>query len=261
MRPIADYHTHTRYSHGTGTVRQNVRAAIEKGLSEVAITDHGPAMLFIGVDEPRWSLLIDEARRVGREIRGGVGRDDDPAGSRRDGIRVLVGIEANVVGLDGTLDIPKRIARELDIVLAGIHLQIRPKTLDDGLRLVWRNMTTARWSGSAARRARIDNTKALVEAVYRNRIDIITHPGLKVNIDTRELARACAKRGTALEINASHRRSDPEYVRVAAREGAMFAICSDAHSPDDVGRFDWAVHVAEKAGLQASQVINAARES
>ena len=36
-----DYHTHTIYSHGTSTIEQNVAKAVEKGLKEIAITDHG----------------------------------------------------------------------------------------------------------------------------------------------------------------------------------------------------------------------------
>ncbi|MFR6641738.1 MAG: PHP domain-containing protein [Christensenellales bacterium] len=36
-----DYHTHTYYSHGKGTIEDNVRAAAEKGLKQIAITDHG----------------------------------------------------------------------------------------------------------------------------------------------------------------------------------------------------------------------------
>ena len=38
---IADYHTHTVYSHGTGSVLENALIAKEKGLKEIAITDHG----------------------------------------------------------------------------------------------------------------------------------------------------------------------------------------------------------------------------
>ncbi|NPV69621.1 MAG: PHP domain-containing protein [Firmicutes bacterium] len=243
FRVFADYHTHTRYSHGTGSVRDNVRAAVSMGLSEVGITDHGPAMLWIGTKRSRWGALLQDIEECQREF---------PQ------IKVLAGIEANVVSLDGRLDTPPEIDARLDIRLAGIHLQVLPPTLDDTLRLMVNNLTLARWTRAGSRRARVDNTKALVEAVYRNRIDLITHPGLKVNIDTAELARACVRKGTALEINASHTRSGPDYVRVAARQGAKFVLSSDAHDPRDVGRVERAAAIAEKAGLVPEQIANVA---
>ena len=37
----SDYHTHTVYSHGKGTVLENALVAKEVGLKEIAISDHG----------------------------------------------------------------------------------------------------------------------------------------------------------------------------------------------------------------------------
>ena len=48
-RMIYDHHTHTVYSHGKGTIEDNVRVASEKGLSSIAITDHGPGHLTYGI--------------------------------------------------------------------------------------------------------------------------------------------------------------------------------------------------------------------
>ena len=33
MQILADYHTHTKYSHGKGTIEENVLEAISKGLN------------------------------------------------------------------------------------------------------------------------------------------------------------------------------------------------------------------------------------
>ncbi len=243
---FADYHTHTRFSHGTGTVADNVRAAAEKGLEAVAITDHGPANLFgLGV---RALSAFDEIAREVERCRAAF-----PA------VRVLAGVEANIVSMRGELDVPRRILKAMDIVLAGHHLLIRGKTLSDSWKLSMRNLV-ARHSGLAARRARVDNTKALVEAIKVNRIDVVTHPGLRVPIDTEELARECANVGTALEINAKHAHLDVEFIKVAAREGASFCINSDAHSPREVGEFGRALEIATRAGLDANRIINARRQ-
>ena len=50
-RMIWDIHTHTTYSHGKGTIEENVNAALALGLEEIAITDHGPGHLTYGIDK------------------------------------------------------------------------------------------------------------------------------------------------------------------------------------------------------------------
>lgn len=241
---FADYHTHTRHSHGYGTVAENVRAAVARGLSEVAITDHGPRLRFgLGVRN------ADELLRIRDEV--------DAINAMNPGITVLVGVEANVISCEGELDVPKEILDQLDIVLCGLHPQAITKTWRDAVRLTWENTAIARLSNRLYRRAREDNTNALVAAIYRNDIDIITHPGLWLPVDTAALARACAERGTCLEISAGHPYMTVEFVKVAAREGADFAIGSDAHRPERVGELARGIAVAEAAGLPPSRIINA----
>ena len=67
---IFDYHTHSKYSHGLtpwtphgkGTIHENARAATEKGLSAIAISDHGPGHLTYGIRP-------GDVRRIRAEIR------------------------------------------------------------------------------------------------------------------------------------------------------------------------------------------------
>jgi putative hydrolase len=225
-------------------VEDNVRAALDAGLEEVAITDHGPASL-------GWVGIRD--RRAWDSMR----RDVAAANAAHPDISVLSGVEANVTGLEGQLDVSRERLRELDMVLAGLHLEIWPRSLRDGVRLVFNNIAGPRASRRLARRARNDNTKALVEAVLVNDINIVVHPGLKLSVDTSELARACAARGTAMEINCHHGLTTPDYIEVAARHGVKFAISSDAHRPEEVGKLEAGRHLAAVAGLEPGQVINA----
>ena len=56
-RMIWDYHTHTIFSHGIGTIEDNVKIAIEKGLSSIAISDHGPGHLTYGVKRKNFPIM------------------------------------------------------------------------------------------------------------------------------------------------------------------------------------------------------------
>jgi putative hydrolase len=239
LRLWGDYHTHTSYSHGRGTVADMVLAAKARGLKEVAITDHGPGHLF----------------GVGIAHLGLVGRIKEEAKlwEDRTGIRVLVGLEANVVDLDGRLDVDDRTIAQLDILIAGLHSWVRPGNWSS-LWHFYVKVPIARRLGSC--KVRELNTQALINAAFRHPVAFITHPGLHMDIDTYELATACHKCGTALEINTSHNHTTLEYIRVAASTGVDFVISSDAHHPRRVGDFAKGVELAAGAGLSPERILN-----
>ena len=56
MKLYGDYHTHTIYSHGSGTIRDNVEEALRKGLKEIGICDHGPGHYLYGVKRKTFQL-------------------------------------------------------------------------------------------------------------------------------------------------------------------------------------------------------------
>lgn len=241
MRIIADLHTHTSYGHGKGTVEESVTAAMSKGLRAIGITGHGPRSApWVGAAAGELGAL----RRAVAEI-----------DRRATGIKVLAGVECNIVSARGDLDVPFPVRRELDLVLAGLHPSALPNSGRDWLVLTGGNWA-ARFSPAMRRKARINNTRAIVEAVRKHEIDVITHPGHHLDIDTTELAKICAARGTALEINARHHELAVEFCRAAAKAGARFVINSDAHSPGDVGDLSRGLEVAEAAGLRPEQVLN-----
>jgi putative hydrolase len=241
MKIFADYHTHTIYSHGKGTIQENVDEAIRKGLREVAISDHGPSHVTYGVRRKDVKKMRDEI---------------DAINEKTDEINVKLGMEGNIVSTDGKIDIDKEILKDLDVVLVGYHFGALPHRISDGFNIHVNNVL-AKYLPSVDRKARVINTKAVIEAVYNNKIDIITHPGSKANIDTAELAKAAAKRDTALEINSSHGHLSVEYIQVAMKEGVKFVISSDAHRPQDVGNVKAGIDRATAAGLKAEQILNA----
>ncbi len=241
MKIFADYHTHTLYSHGKGTIQQNVEAAQRKGLKEIAITDHGPGHILYGVKKKDILKMKKEIERI---------RPLFPQ------IRIRFGLEANIIGESGQLDVDGEMIRQLDILLAGYHFGALSSNLGSTLKIHGGNIL-ARYFPTVDRKIRVLNTDAVVAAIYQYPIDILTHPGAKANIDTKEVAKAAAQRGTAMEINSSHDNLTIEYIRIAAKEGVKFAISSDAHRPEEVGNVALALQKAMEAGLDASQVINA----
>jgi putative hydrolase len=246
MKLFADYHTHTINSHGKGTIRENVEEAIRKGLREIAITDHGPGHLTYGVKR-------DGLKRMRKEI--------DELNKEYDNINILLGVEANLIGCGGKIDISKEEIKLVDKFLLGFHNGAMPGGIKDAFQLYLKNyLSRLGFLKFMRKKCRERNTDAMINAIEKYKVNIITHPGAKIDINTKRLAKAAGKRGTALEINSSHGNLTLEYAKIAMMENVNFVINSDAHIPANVGNFAMGIKIAEEAGIPLNRIINAEKE-
>ena len=61
---IYDYHTHTIFSHGKGTIEQNVQEAIQQNLKAIAITDHGFGQPFAGITPKKFEVMKAQVKEL-----------------------------------------------------------------------------------------------------------------------------------------------------------------------------------------------------
>ncbi|MEG0784256.1 MAG: PHP domain-containing protein [Christensenella sp.] len=237
LRITADTHTHTVHSHGTGTVEDNVRAAIDRGLSCIAVSDHGMQHLCYNIKN------MDDYLR-----------DIDAVRKKYAGyIDVLTGIEMNLLSSDGDIDFPVKWAQYFDLRLMGYHKLVRYKTLSDKLHML---LFKTKGENAVTR-----NTAAYIHAMDRFKIDIITHPNYGLPVDLIALAKHAAKKGVALEINAKHPEFTTNELVACAKTGVKFSVGSDAHSPVRVGDFLPALKKAHAAGISAEQILYAENDA
>jgi|AGTN01.1.fsa_nt_gi Histidinol phosphatase and related hydrolases of the PHP family len=230
MKLTADYHTHTVHSHGTGSVADNVEAALARGLSAVGIADHSVSHALYGVKRGRVGYYLECIARAKERFAGRI--------------EVRAGIELNLTGLEGSYDLPQG---AFDIVILGYH------------KAAWCADLRTAWTFFRGRR--VDAiTQAYVNAIQTARISIVAHPGYGVPVNYRLLARACADYGALFEINEKHAGLSPEDIDEAAAEPVKFVISSDAHRPESVGRAPQALALAQRAGLKPGRIINATEE-
>lgn len=233
-RMVYDHHTHTTYSHGKGSIIDNARVAHEKGLKSIAITDHGPGNFLYGMK----MKLIPEMRNDIREAR-----------ALYPDVRVFLGVEANTILKVPYLDVKPSEWEKLDIVLAGYHFAVM------GSGMVPNRL------GLKSQSLLVQNTDMILNALYYsedcgNHIDILTHPGDKGPFDIESIARACEDTGTFMEINGKHPHLDVEEIKIAAKHDVKFVISSDAHVPENVGRFESQLERALEAGLDPERIVN-----
>ncbi len=238
LKLIADYHTHTRFSHGKGDIEDNVRAAISLGLETVAISDHGYGHMGFGIRKTDLPLMKETIRIL---------RNRYPE------IEILLGMEANILDPDGTLDVDDEDMKHLDILLAGYHFGSAPKGWA-GLRYHGANFMVRGGFHSALSKEL--NTQAFCNAMLRYPINILTHPGAKGPVDISRVAAVASQRGVWLEINSHHGYLTVDQIAEAAPSGVKFVVSSDAHRPEDVGRCEAGLQRALEAGLEPDQLIN-----
>ncbi|WP_235601292.1 PHP domain-containing protein [Tissierella carlieri] len=250
IKLIGDYHTHTIYSsgfrkegkHAIGTIRDNAEAALAKGLSEIAITEHGPGHYLYGVRKKRIPLMRDEIDRLNEEF-------------MPKGLKILLGIESNLVGLDGTLDVDEKLLKYIDFLIMGYHYGATPKTLKDGIGLYVLNPISKIFH-IGKEKAKELNTRAYIKALGKYPINMISHPGSKAVVDIVELAREANKYGTALEISAKHSQLSVESIKLLLDMDVIYMVNSDAHRPEDVGNVENGIRKAKEANLPLDRIKN-----
>ncbi len=240
MYLTADYHTHTPYSHGKNTVLENAVAAKAKGLKEIAITDHGFNHILFGLKRKKLSSLraeIEEAKKL-------------------TGINVLMGMESNLISIDGETDMKQSDLRFFDIYLCGIHEVLRYKSFSDMYKILIKNYSAYKLGRRPSDKVIENTTKAYINIIKNNPIDIITHINFKCCCNFVEVAKCCADYGTYIEINTKKRHVSAEELNMMAATGVRFVIDSDAHSAGRVGDTKIAEEILAQASVPLEQIDN-----
>lgn len=226
MRDILDLHTHTLASgHAYNTIMEMARAAADAGLTTLGITEHAPQM-----PGTCHEYYFANLKVVPRNMYG---------------VDLLLGTELNICDLDGSVDLPERLLKQMDLCVASMHLPcIQP--------------------GS-----RQENTRAYRLAMENPYVTIIGHPDDgRIPADYEELARAAAQCHVLLELNngslrpGSFRRNCMEnagiMLKYCEKYGAKVIMDSDAHVMTDVGNHQYCLKVVEENRFPEELVVNGA---
>lgn len=241
MQYFGDYHTHTRYSDGVSTVQQNIDEAVSKGLKELAFTDHG-------FNNPGYGALSRKSFKAQRaEIK---------KYAEGQNIKIYHGIEADIIGLDGTIDLEQEDLGDMEVLIVGYHSFAKAKSFYDWRKIYVNSFLSFLSNPSQNVIAR--NTKTLINAVKRYPIDILAHINHLFKVDCYELAKACADYGTYVELNAKHLNSPKELDQIL-KSGARLVANSDAHHFSRIGGFSAIEEALKMQGVEPTALENYAK--
>jgi DNA polymerase (family 10) len=218
-------HCHTTYSDGSNSVEQLAVACRAAGYQYIGITDHSQAAAYAG------GLTSDDLLRQADEI--------DAVNSRLEGIRVLKGVEADILA-DGRVDFEEQVLARLDFVIASIHSRFNMSPPEMTARIL----------------AAMDNPYLTIIGHPTGRLLLSRDP---YDVDLDAIVQKAAARGVALEINADPHRLDLDWrvLRRARAAGAMISIGADAHSISGIGYVEFGVGMARKGWLGPDDILNA----
>jgi len=239
---VSDLHTHTRYSHGRGSIEDVVKAAVAKGLKTIGISEHGPGHFGFGVPRKRLAEMKAEIIRLRR-----VYSD----------IEILFGIEANILIERKCLDVKPEEFEYFDYICAGWHFGAVDGITSASFRNTVQNFTRGTYEKGTRDQIR-RNTDAVVRVVEAGGVKFVTHPGARAPFDLFEIVTACANTGTLVELNANSMVFTPEMLKdIANMIGeARFIISSDAHRPERVGNFGRIEKLLNESELDPARVEN-----
>lgn len=232
-----DYHIHSVYSHGKGTIEDNVKRAVTLGLKEIGITDHG--------------ICSYPNNLPPREI-GDFLSDINECREKYPQISVLAGIEANLIGCDGSMDLTDEQQEKFDYIICGYHtvriMMLKPSNL---FKMFLPNI----FDGSGARRI-VKNTDAYIKAMQLRRVAVIAHPLKDIKCDISALGQAAAEYNVHIEVNEKNLKFTPRDFETLLAAGCRLIIVSDAHSPDKIGQMPTAFAASRAAGIPDEYYAN-----
>jgi len=211
---VGDCHSHSDWSDGGSPIPEMAEAASSLGHSYLVLTDHSPRLTVAhGLDRERLSRQLEVV---------------DAINAQMSPFRILTGIEVDILE-DGSLDQDEDMLGRLDVVVASVHSKLKMDPPQMTARMV----------------AAIESPHTDILGHCTGRI-LVGRGRAESRFDAEVVFEACARTGTAVEINSRPERRDPPAVLLAAAlaAGCVFAVDTDAHAP---GQLEWLGNGCEQA--------------
>ena len=224
MKYLSDLHTHSIVSgHAYTTLLENINYCAEKGIKILGTSEHAPTM----PGAPHY-WYFGNMKVVPSVING---------------VTILRGCEANILDIDGSLDMTDESSRNLDYMIASFHEPVfKPKSKEE-------------------------NTAAILNVMDKyDKVEILGHLGNpNYELDYEAIVKKAKEKNIMIEINnssllgSSRVGSDVNCKKVAllCREiGTKVILTSDSHINTCIGVFNKGIELLEEIQMPKELVMN-----
>jgi len=211
--PLVDYHIHADYADADLHIRDIVKVAYQKGLNQIAITEH----IWRGVD---WvSEYIERIEMF-----------------NRDENFVLIGAEARILNMEGDMNIDQTVIDKFDVIIGSLH---RYPEVD---------IENSFGSKCLSVKEAVEiEEEALIAMIRQRKVDVIGHigrsfeklfPGTVFPINSiKRVVLAAKKADIAVEINAGSKNALDVFSCCIILDCPM-SFGTDSHSLDTIGEYN-----------------------
>ena len=225
---VMDLHTHTIASgHAYNTLREMAKAAADRGLEILGITEHAPMM-----PGTCHNYYFHNLKTVPRELYG---------------IRLFLGAELNILNPQGEVDLNEAELRGMDIGIASLHLPcMKPGTREENTSAYLNAMKNPYVNiiGHPDDGRYMVDMEAVVQAAKEY------HTLLELNNNS--LNPLCTRQNA--------RENDMEMLRLCKKYQVPIVMGSDAHYYEDILNHELALDVIKETGFPEELVVNTDRE-
>ena len=157
---------------------------------------------------------------------------------------MYLGVEANLIGKDGKIDLSDEQIKLLDYLVVGYH---------KGTFTNFVQYFIARKSKKQIEK----NTNAYINCIKRYNVAFLSHLNTYIKVNALELAKVCEETNTLIEINNRHFNfSDEEMKDMIEKTNVKFIISSDSHRAYRIGEVSNALEILKRFNLDEKRVVN-----
>lgn len=258
MDYLMDYHTHsTNSSDGKNSVMEICQSAVDKGIDEIAITDHFEPI--IGNEDCKfykpnvyWADVLKAREKFKGRLRIKLGVELGQPHQFKETSELLI----NSFPYDYVLGSAHKLTSGIDVG----EIDLTDITLDELCEAYLKELyELVKW-GKFNCIGHLDLIKRYSTNHYKTRISLISHHDM-----LEEVLKAAITRGKGIEINTSGLRQAPKEtmpgidVLKLYRElgGEVLTVGSDAHCANDIGKgVAEAIELAREAGFRYITLFN-----
>jgi len=228
MKLVCDCHIHTISSgHAYSTVTECAKAAQQKGLELIAITDHASAL----PGSPH--IFHFQNMKVLPE--------------KLFGVKLLRGAEVNILDFNGQIDMPEDVMDFLDIVIASLHQPCYSSgTRKENTKAVIKTMQ--------------NKYVDVIGHPDDGRMPLDYYDIVQAAIQTGTLLEINNSSLMPMAFRQNAKQNDEEMLSLAVQYGARIIVDSDAHYHDDVGNFSEAMAIIQRMGVPEELIANISPE-